>query len=169
MKRSPWMIAATSIQPLPQSICPLAAMNGSGRSRSRLQIEPHAHASGAMIRQTSPSVDPDKALPAFNHTTPAKPTIRPSHSIRDGWRPRNIANTPANSGIDATAIAARPELTWVSARFTKPFDNSTMKIDSTASVRHCFAVGARAPRPRSTTYISAPARNMRHAPSRNGG
>ena len=44
-----------------------------------------------------------------------------------------------------------------------------MKIDSTASVRHCFCVGGGAPRQRSTAYISAPAIAMRIAPSRNGG
>ena len=114
-------------------------MKGSGRSRSRLQIEPQAHASGAMTKHTRPSVEPDSALPAFNQITPRKPTTSPIHSIVDGCRPRSIANTPANSGIDATAIAARPEPTCVSARFTKPLDSTTMKIDSIASVRHCFA------------------------------
>jgi hypothetical protein len=95
--------------------------------------------------------------------------IVPTHSIRVGWRPRSIANTPANSGIDATAMAARPEPTSVSARFTSPFDSSTMKIASTASVRHCFFVGGFTPRQRSTAYISTPAMDMRIAPSRNGG
>jgi hypothetical protein len=105
----------------------------------------------------------------LSQITPRKPITRPTHSIFDGWRPRSIANTPANSGIDATAIAARPEPTSVSARFTSPFDSSTIQIDSTASVRHCFAVGAFAPRQRSTANINAPAIAMRIAPSRNGG
>jgi hypothetical protein len=84
-------------------------------------------------------------------------------------RPRSQANSAANSGIEATAIAAMPEPTSVSARFTRPLDSSTMKIDSHTRVRHWRGVGGATPRQRSTAYINPPATDIRIAPSRNGG
>ena len=114
----------TSITPA-ASICAAAVMNGDGRSRPRDHTEPNAHAMGAMSSITSPDGDALMLLPALSHSTPRKPIAMPSHSPRVGWRPNIAPNSPIHSGIDATAMAARPDDTVRSASTTRPLPIST--------------------------------------------
>ena len=102
-------------------------MNGAGRSRPRLHTEPQAQAMGAISSATMPTRLARISLPTLSQTTPTKPITRPSHSPRLGcWR-LSTPNSAAHSGMDATAIAASPDDTVCSAKFTRPLPISIMK------------------------------------------
>ena len=66
-------------------------MNGDGRSRPRLQIEPNAQAIVATTRATRPTFDDARLPPALSQITPQKPIA--SH---DGVYPPE-PDTPQNS------------------------------------------------------------------------
>ena len=123
-------------------------MNGAGRSRPRLHTEPQAQAMGARISAAMPGRLPRSWLPALSQMTPMKPIASPSHSPRLGCCLRSTPNSAAHSGIDATAIAARPEDTDCSAKFTMPLPSSIMNRPMIAALRHCARVGAACPRQR---------------------
>ena len=117
-------------------------------SRPRLQIEPNDHATDATSRQTRPTGEAVRLLPALSQSTPRKPTPRPVHSIRVGRSPRIAAKMPIHSGADATATAAMPEDTVFSAMFTMPLPSNSSSTPITAALPHCARVGTAAPRRR---------------------
>ena len=144
-------------------------MNGDGRSRPRLQIEPNDHASEATSKATRPTGEAVRLLPAFSQSTPRKPMPRPIHSIRFGFCPRIAAKMPIHSGADATATAVMPEDTVFSARLTMPLPSTSRNTPIIAALPHCARVGAGTPRQRRKAYIRPPAMMKRTPPSRNGG
>ena len=86
-----------------------------------------------------------------------------------------MPNTPIHNGIEATAMAARPEETCCWASTTQPLPRPSSSAPITARLRHCAALGTATPRQRRTAYITPPASTKRvpdtpisggHPPSR---
>src|SRR6185437_13250155 len=74
-----------------------------------------------------------------------------------------------NNGSLAMATAAMPEVTFCSAKQTRPLPSNNSSTPVIAALRHCRRVGGLTPRKRSHAYIAMPAAEKRIAASANGG
>src|SRR2546422_5039179 len=100
--------------------------------------------------------------------TPARPIASPAHSPREGQRPNSPATSATQSGTEAMATAATPELTHCSAITTHAFAH-TSRLPTISEDRHSVRVGGGAPRARTKAYVTAPAITKRKPASISGG
>ena len=91
---------------------------------------------------------PEGAPPSI--ATPAKPTSRPTCTLRLGrdLEPNRGSSATIQRGTDATRSAVTPEGTHCSATTTAPFPPASMSGPLMAAARHWAPVGLGAPRAR---------------------
>jgi len=167
----PWPLSSASTVSAapPVNICAAVLIIGSGMSWRLDQIEPNAQLAVAVSSASAPRREPARSPPTLSRITPTKPTSRPVHSSRRGHWPNAVPNSAANSGMPATAIAARPDDTLCCAQQTMPLPKPSSSVPVIAQLRHCSAVSRAAPRQRRNAYSAAPAARKRTAAIENGG
>src|SRR5256885_42785 len=144
------------------------AISPFGSGRRRLQIDPSAQLAQLTVRTAAPAGLARRSPPVWRIATPARPTASPTHSPCDGQRPNNPANSATQSGTEAMATAATPELTHCSAITTQAFAH-TSRVPTISDDRHSVRVGGGAPRACAQAYVTAPAITKRRPASSSGG
>src|SRR6266850_2188440 len=131
-------------------------------------MDPNAQLAQLTVSTIAPAGFARMSPPVCSKATPTRPTPSPTHSPRDGQRPNNPATSATQSGTDAIATAATPDVTHCSAITTHAFPE-TSRVPTISDERHCVLDGAGTPRRRTNAYVTRPATVKRIPASSSGG